>query len=571
MAYEGGYTSAVNSQAERDAREAYVREIAREAQMDQWKRQQYDIQQQQQLRQFANNWQALLGQQAQTGQPPMPGAGSVPMLPPGAPPMGLMGAMAGGPPPPMPAMSMPPRSPDQIATMSPQLAPPGAGALPVSPATAPPPGWKSSPAAPPELGGGQPPGGGAAGSPAGAAPPPVAPMGAPPGAGGPQGPGDVLPRQMMTYAGAIESIKKLGLDPAQSWQAFEAMKPIIDQQNDRTMKNAQAEAKMWKEFVDTTLKGRNINSLVDTRKRREDRMEGKSSFGTAEGQGSEEYKDAVDFYALSQLGGDVSWKTALGRTALGGKLVVDVEKRVASLAKELNLSPGEVIANKGETQAVLKAMVDRQKFIAAANQFTSNLESQMSLVKELMDAGSATGVPALNRWIQAGRKAIAGDPDVTALDTALRGLAREHQRIVTGVTSNAQLHVSAQHTADELLNVDQAPEQMLASMRVMAKEAENARSNGVKEMEELRGQIKKNVPSMPSTRSAPSATHSVNGAPAIERKPVTPGSEATPEALNSEVKASATVGEIRPGREGKKYRFKGGDPVDKKNWEEVRG
>ena len=107
-----------------------------------------------------------------------------------------------------------------------------------------------------------------------------------------------------------------------------------------------------------------------------------------------------------------------------------------------------------------------------------------------MEKGAAGSTPVFNKWIQSGRKSIEGDPDVTAFDTAIRGLAREHQRIVTGVTSNAQLHASAQDTADDLLNKSMTKEQIKSNLKEMQEEAHNALDSGKDEVGLLETQIK---------------------------------------------------------------------------------
>ena len=194
--------------------------------------------------------------------------------------------------------------------------------------------------------------------------------------------------------------------------------------------------------------------------------------------------DTVDFYAKRILAGDpnVTRELAFGDKSMK-RAIAD---RVAQLGKDGG--PGEIIANKAEVAATTKALADRSKYVAAGNQFVRNMNSQMTLVEKYMDKGTAGGIPVFNKWVQSGRLAT-GDPDVAALDTAIRGLAREHQRIVTGVTSNAQLHVASQATADELLNRAQTPAQIRAVLGVMKEEANNAISSGKAEVVSLRGQL----------------------------------------------------------------------------------
>ena len=190
----------------------------------------------------------------------------------------------------------------------------------------------------------------------------------------------------------------------------------------------------------------------------------------------------IEYYATLSLAGDYSWQIGLARGKAGLALIAAVKDRIPQLAAERHMNPGDQSVNKAIRDATNKTLIDRTKALAAATQFVHQFGSQAELVDKYLQPGVGGSVPVINRWIQAGRKSVAGDTDVTAFDTAVRGLAREHQRIVTGVTSNAQLHVSAQETADELLNKDMTAPQIKSTMAVMLEEANNAVEAGRSEV-----------------------------------------------------------------------------------------
>lgn len=196
--------------------------------------------------------------------------------------------------------------------------------------------------------------------------------------------------------------------------------------------------------------------------------------------------DAVRYFTRRDQAGDQSWRSGLARSAEGRSIIVAVDK---NLAKEFysndGPTPEETAAAKEIRGATGAALKDRTKFIAASNQFIRNFQSQADLVEKYLQPGVGGSIPVLNRWIQAGRKAVAGDVDVTNLDTVIRGLSREHQRIVTGVTSNGQLLASAQVMADELLNRDMTAEQIRGVLKVMREEAVNANVAGKTEIQDL--------------------------------------------------------------------------------------
>jgi hypothetical protein len=200
-------------------------------------------------------------------------------------------------------------------------------------------------------------------------------------------------------------------------------------------------------------------------------------------------QETVDYYAGQIIRGNNEWKKGLARDKVGRKIMSQAVERAPTLAEELQVTPGDLASVVNRRKALTSVLTQRENFTAATNKYIRMFEKQIGLVKELKQ-GLAGANPAINRWIQAGRKAILGDPDVTALDAAIKGAAREHMRIVTGATSNAQLHAEAQTTADELLNSAQTPDQVEAVLKVMEKEAKSARQSGLEELEIINEKIR---------------------------------------------------------------------------------
>lgn len=200
-------------------------------------------------------------------------------------------------------------------------------------------------------------------------------------------------------------------------------------------------------------------------------------------------QETVDYYAAQIIRGNNEWKKGLARDKVGRKIMSQAVERVPTLAEELQVTPGDLASVVNRRKALTSVLTQRENFTAATNKYIRMFEKQIDLVKDLKD-GLAGANPAINRWIQAGRKAILGDPDVVALDAAIKGAAREHMRIVTGATSNAQLHAEAQTTADELLNSAQTPDQVDAVLKVMEREAKSARQSGLEEVEIINEKIR---------------------------------------------------------------------------------
>lgn len=526
MSYEGGYTSAVNSQSRRAFEDAETRRRMQETEQIGILFQQSQAEQREQkalapkvLELFAE-MQMPPPPQDKGPQAPPPGQPSVPMqMPQQVPPQGLGSAMApmqltpppaaGAPPgtaPPMPqgagpGAPMPPGPPQGAAPAPPGMAMPPPGGAPAGgpPAQSmpPPQGWQAMPRPMPAAGGAPP---GAGGLP----PPPSQDEHAYTGGKG------FLPPAMASPEKFIETMKKANIPPEQRYQALKMVMPLIDKQNKQLLDEAKLELNIaqamvraqhqelakWKAEKASEQKDRALGQVDKKIEQQQPVLDARVKKLTGAGAGaggpaaSAVKPETIDYYARQSLAGDNSWQVGLARGKVGQQLIAAVKDRIPELAKEGGVSPEEASAAKGTRDSLNSALRDRQKFVSASNQFVTNFEKQADIVDKYLKPGAAGATPIINKWIQAGRKQIAGDPDVTALDIAVRGLAREHQRIVTGVTSNAQLHVSAQETADQLLNIAQTPEQVKAALKVMREEAKNAREAGLGEVDFLREQLK---------------------------------------------------------------------------------
>lgn len=211
----------------------------------------------------------------------------------------------------------------------------------------------------------------------------------------------------------------------------------------------------------------------------------------------------IDFYAKMRNAGDTSYTTGLARGKYGSEVIAAIDRRAADMAVSEGKDPQDISVNKDIRVSLDKALNDRTKAAATAEQFVANFHDQEQIVGKYIEPGVGGATPVLNRWIQGGRKSIQGDEDVTRLDTAIRGLGREHQRIVTGLTSNAQLHVSAAETADQLINKDFTAGMIRASIGIMHEEAENAKKEGLAEVDKLRGRIRNIGKDAPPAVDAP--------------------------------------------------------------------
>lgn len=123
--------------------------------------------------------------------------------------------------------------------------------------------------------------------------------------------------------------------------------------------------------------------------------------------------------------------------------------------------------------------------------YADRLNKSLDLVESLSNQVDRTGVPIINGWINAGRRSVANDPNISAFDVALRTAANEFGRITSAIggSSGGQLSDSARHEADQLINALQTPDQLAAAVATLRKDTANATSSLEDQIGQTGGQI----------------------------------------------------------------------------------
>lgn len=112
--------------------------------------------------------------------------------------------------------------------------------------------------------------------------------------------------------------------------------------------------------------------------------------------------------------------------------------------------------NKSRTLA-LNDITKRETLIGT---YERDADKRLSLVLELAKKADTTGIPALNRWINAGRQNIAGDVDVNNFNSAMISAQAELARILSGALTNAATSDSARAEAAQIINKNMSMEQL---------------------------------------------------------------------------------------------------------------
>lgn len=184
----------------------------------------------------------------------------------------------------------------------------------------------------------------------------------------------------------------------------------------------------------------------------------------------------------------------LGRVATQARM--KIMNNAARIMANEGLTPTDIQANKSLMGAfkaeASRIQSQRGPMLAFADTADKNLDVALNLSSKV----GRTGVPVLNRWLLAGRKSVAGDPDVAAFDAATRVAINEFAKVTSSATGGGVTSDAARKEIESMLHSAQTPEQFQAVVNTLRTDMKNRVSgyenslNRVKQGIELLGQTK---------------------------------------------------------------------------------
>ena len=148
--------------------------------------------------------------------------------------------------------------------------------------------------------------------------------------------------------------------------------------------------------------------------------------------------------------------------------------RAAELASEMGLSAQATAIRGAAFRANQTAFAQLRRQRTAVESFERTARANLELAAQLSErVGGRDGAPVVNRWLLAGRRQIAGDPDVAAFHTALTSALNEYAKVLSGATGAAGITEGAREEAESLLSTANTPQQVRAIMETMRQEMHN--------------------------------------------------------------------------------------------------
>jgi hypothetical protein len=200
--------------------------------------------------------------------------------------------------------------------------------------------------------------------------------------------------------------------------------------------------------------------------------------------------EAVEMQAAMYLSTRQLPSMGMGKTGTRNRTLI--LNKATELAKSLGLDANDLVAGsmsvKAAGQALGKATSIRSQVEGSERTVLQNAQYALSLAPR---GGGPTRAPVLNRWIQAGRKNIAGDPDVAAFDQSIHTVAEEYAKVMTTTTgTGGATSDSARQEAYRRLNGAMNPAQLKSVIESMRVEMDN-RAASLREVENgLRSSIR---------------------------------------------------------------------------------
>jgi hypothetical protein len=194
-------------------------------------------------------------------------------------------------------------------------------------------------------------------------------------------------------------------------------------------------------------------------------------------------------------------------TGFGGRAdKAAVANKVAEIAKDNGWSPEDIAAQVGNATSAQAALNQMSKQATAIKAFSSTADKVGQIVVETADAGGAdpTGVKVFNRWVQAGKKDIVGDAEVSAFNAALVTWRSETAKILSGSMGNTPASDSKNAEIKDMVDRADTADALKAVIKIFTMERINRIKGLDEQMTDLNNVLKGG--SLPSRNKEPTVT-----------------------------------------------------------------
>lgn len=207
--------------------------------------------------------------------------------------------------------------------------------------------------------------------------------------------------------------------------------------------------------------------------------------------------DAIDYAA--EIYRSTGNMPALGQGS--AQLRTKILDRAATLNKNEGVPQSEAAINLASKKAAQGTLLQLQKQSSMVKAFEINARKNGEMALNLSEKVDRTGSPIFNKWLQAGQKSVAGNPDVSAFNAANETFVNEYAKIMSGSMGNTPVSDAARAHAHQMLSTAQTKEQYRAVMNVLKQEMGNRIQGLDEEVASTRNLLNPQNKAMPTTQS----------------------------------------------------------------------
>lgn len=194
----------------------------------------------------------------------------------------------------------------------------------------------------------------------------------------------------------------------------------------------------------------------------------------------------------------------MGQGKVGTQNRDKILNKAAEMEKLTGRTGSEAVAAWADVKANTSTLADLTKRRANIKSFEDNALANADLALKLAPAGAGQfNSPILNKWAQTGRKAVAGDPDVTSYDVALGTFLDEYAKITSGSMGNQGTTDASRREAYDRLSKYASKGQVQAGIATMKLEMGNRIMGLDKEI----AKTKSNISGKPAPAAEVTAPH----------------------------------------------------------------
>jgi len=175
------------------------------------------------------------------------------------------------------------------------------------------------------------------------------------------------------------------------------------------------------------------------------------------------------------------------------KTMGHIQRARVAVMKELGITSEDVVSGRAGFKADTKSLEKITPQYDAITAFEKTAIRNGKILQELADKVDTTGVPVVERWVRAGRKAVAGDPDVAKFHAQMNLFRAEAARILTQPNLSGVLTDTARKEMEHVLGDNASAQQVRQVVDLLERDFNNRKETLEEQIAAIRARMGKRV------------------------------------------------------------------------------